>query len=461
MAPVALLATALAASTLVPPSNDDVRKLLAERVSALSGPDDGVGIVVGLIEPRGRRVVAYGQSGGPRALDGDTVFEIGSVGKVFAALVLAEMARKGEVRLTDPVAKYLPGVRVPERGGRAIRLVDLATHTSGLPFMPDDLPALDSDVAFGSAQLYAFLSRATLRHEIGDEWDYSNVGYWLMGEALAARAGTEYGTLLRRRVLRPLGLKSTALALSPGLAARLALGHDAVLGPVRPAAEIPMLRALPAAGGGLVSTANDMLALLAQTLGYERSPLEGALASLLETRRPSLAGSEQALGWTMTAGPAPLISHEGGTLGFASAVAWDPATRVGVVVLSNQLTGVGDIARHLLRPSVPLQRPTATRRREVPLDPALLAAFAGRYEAQGEGVFTVVRERAFLTIQPPEDWGLPKLRLRPESPHAFFASELPLTVTFRSDGGASVSEMLVHPPRGQAPIRAQRLDPKR
>jgi CubicO group peptidase (beta-lactamase class C family) len=100
---------------------------------------DGVGIVVGLIDRDGRRVVAHGRCkrGGRRLVDGDTLFEIGSNGKVFTSLLLSDMVRRGEAALDDPVAKYLPGrVTVPERGGRQITLADLATHTSGLPRMP-------------------------------------------------------------------------------------------------------------------------------------------------------------------------------------------------------------------------------------------------------------------------------------------------------------------------------------
>jgi serine-type D-Ala-D-Ala carboxypeptidase/endopeptidase len=136
--------------------------MLAERVDTLAGQDDGVGIVVGVIGPQGRRVVSYGHldQGDPRPLDGDTGFEIGSVTKVFTALLLAEMVRKGEVALADPVAKYLPAVKIPERSGRSITLLDLATHTSGLPFMPDALPAFDdpAPTRYGAAPLYQFLA---------------------------------------------------------------------------------------------------------------------------------------------------------------------------------------------------------------------------------------------------------------------------------------------------------------
>ncbi len=157
------------AGAIVLPSDADIRKVLAERVDALAAEADGVGIVVGVAGRQGRRVISYGHlsQGDPRPLDSDTGFEIGSVTKVFTALLLADMVRRGEVALADPVAKYLPAAKIPERNGRSITLLDLATHTSGLPFMPDEVPAFDDSAAtkYGAAQLYQFLAR-----HLGPPW---------------------------------------------------------------------------------------------------------------------------------------------------------------------------------------------------------------------------------------------------------------------------------------------------
>jgi D-alanyl-D-alanine-carboxypeptidase/D-alanyl-D-alanine-endopeptidase len=459
------LAHAQAGAVGVPPPDQVIRQILAGRVEALAGPEDGIGIVVGVVGPWGRRTIAYGHfdRGDPRALDGNTVFEIGSVGKVFTALLLADMVERGEVTLADPASKYLPRTRIPGWKGRSITLVDLATHTSGLPFMPDELPRLDEATAtFGPPQLEAFLARCKLQSEIGSSWEYSNVGYWLLGQALASRAGKPYAELLQARVLRPLKLESTGFTVSRELKAKTAVGHDAVLHPSPPASEVPLLAAMPASGGGLVSSANDMLTFLSAALGYGRSPFSAAMATLLATRRPLQPGTEQALGWVVTGGDAaPLIIHDGGTLGYSSAVAWDPRTRVGVVVLSNQLAGVGDIARHLLRPAMPLESPKATRRTEITLDARVLDTYVGQYEAKDEGAFIVAREGSLLTIQAPAAWGLPKLRLRPESLREFFTSELPLRVVFQVDDAGHVTGVLVHPPRGQGAVQTSRINPDR
>jgi len=456
VSPAAFAAEPLATS--VPP-DAAIRKILIERLGADA---ETVGIVVGIVEPQGRRIVAYGRrsAGDRRPLDGDTAFEIGSVTKGLTGLLLAEMVRRGELALSDPVAKYLPvDVAVPRPNGRAITLLDLATHTSGLPFMPDNSLANDPAAPqTTAAELYQFLARVPFPRDFAGEWDYSNLGYWLLGEALGAQAGMAYEALLRARVLVPLGMKDTAVTLSQELDARLAAGHDASLQPAPRFAALPIYSLMPSAGG-LVSTARDLSAFLANVLGYEKSPLSPSIDFMLASRRPkSRPGSAQALGWTVEGeGDSELVLHEGGTFGYASAVAWEPSRRVGVVVLSNRLSDVADLARHLLRPEIPLAPPTVNRHTEIALDRATLDAYAGRYEAAGEGVFVVARVGDFLTLESPPDWGLPKLRIRPESRTDFFAAELPLRITFQADDQGRVSGLQLYPPRGQKALPAVRL----
>src|SRR6202162_2452563 len=124
-------------------STGEIREILVNRIDQQRQP---VGIVVGVVEPTGRRVVASGNlaNGDPRTLDGDTIFEIGSITKVFTSLLLADMVNRKEVALDDPAAKYLPEhLRMPERGGKAITLLDLSTHSSGLPRVPGNLNPKD------------------------------------------------------------------------------------------------------------------------------------------------------------------------------------------------------------------------------------------------------------------------------------------------------------------------------
>ena len=441
-------------------SDDDVRAILAARVDALTAGAGGVGIVVGRLNAGGRRVLSAGHLdiGKRRPVDGDTLFEIGSVTKAFTALLLADMTTRGELRLEDRVLSHLaPGTKVPERNGRAITLLDLATHTAGLPFMPDgNQPAMDESAAAARRRLYRFISDYKVTSAIGDTWDYSNLGYWLLSEALAAKGAASFDRLLQVRILEPLRLRSTTLKPSLEMKRRLAAGHDAAMNPTRSFSEVPVYRDMPAAGG-LLSTADDLLTFLAVATGQLDSPLRPAIRATLATRRPTgRKGEMQALGWVIEGDEkSTLIVHDGGTWGYASSMMWDPSTGEGVVVLSNHVGRVDDIARHILRPDSPLQ-PPPPRPKEITLPAATLARYAGRYEADGEGVFVVRRGAIGITIQLPDDWGLPTLQLRAESRTDFFVAELPMRVTFELNNGGLPDAAVIHPPRGQNPVRALR-----
>ena len=177
----------LDAQSPVLPSDTEVRQILVDRIDR---DHQSVGIVVGLVGSTGRRVIAYGalDKGDSRLLNGDTIFEIGSVTKVFTSLLLADMVARNEVALNDPIAKYLPSdVKTPGRNGQSITLEDLATHTSGLPRLPTNFAPKDPAnpyADFSVPQLYEFLSTYTLSRDIGSQYDYSNLGGGLLGHLL-------------------------------------------------------------------------------------------------------------------------------------------------------------------------------------------------------------------------------------------------------------------------------------
>lgn len=348
------------------PSDAEIHKILADRVWS---ENLGIGIVVGVIDANGRRVVAFGSlsKGDTRPLKGDTVFEIGSITKEFTSLLLVDMARRGEVALTDPVSKYLPeGVTVPERNNRKITLADLSTHSSGLPRMPSNFRPKDNAnpyVDYTVEQLYEFLSGHTLTRDIGSQYEYSNLGSGLLGHALSLHAGMTYEALLCSRILDPLGMSDTRITMTPEMKARLAVGHKETartsenpngLTPV-PNWDIPTL----AGGGALRSTANDMLTFLAANLGYIKTPLAAAMADQVSTRRPSdRPDFEVGYGWRIQIKHgSTIIWHGGATGGYRCYIGFDPDARVGVIVLSNVLMPlVDDIGPHLLNPKYPLSK---------------------------------------------------------------------------------------------------------
>lgn len=338
------------------PPDSEIRRILADRIA---GAWKGVGIVVGVIEPKGTRVVAYGSldQGDKRTLDGDTIFEIGSVTEVFTSLLLADMVQRGEVALSDPVAKYLPeGVKVPERGGRRITLEDLATHTSGLPRLPSNLKPANPEnpyADYSEARLYQFLSTYKMWRDVGSGFEYSNLGGGLLGHALARRAGMSYEALVTSRIAQPLHLRSTRITLSAEMKARLAVGHNARL------VAVPNFDYQALAGSGaLRSTANDLMVFVAANLGYTKSPLAPAMAAMLKVRRPTtIPGTEMALGWVVASDG--IVWRNGSTAGYRSFVGYEPKSRLGVAVLSNTFTntGLNDIGMHLLDARIPLANP--------------------------------------------------------------------------------------------------------
>ena len=430
--------------------DSEIRQILLDRIDKQR---QSVGMVVGVIEPAGRRVVAYGMlaKNDKRPLGGDTVFEIGSVTKVFTSLLLADMVQRGEVKLTDPIAKYLPAsVKVPERDGRQITLQDLATHTSGLPRLPSNLHPKDSSNPYADysvEQLYQFLSSYQLTRDIGSQYEYSNLAGGLLGHVLARRAGMDYEKLVLERICEPLHMNGTRIALSPEMKSQLATGHNAALYPVANW-DLPTL----AGAGALRSTANDLLTFLAANLDT-KSPLAGAMAVMLSVRRPTgVSGLEIALGWHIfKRNGREIIWHNGGTGGFRSFLGYDLKRRVGVVVLSNAGTEAGgdDIGQHLLDPSVPLMEP-AKQHKEIAVDSKLFDGYVGRYQLAPNFILTVTREDNHLFVQAT---GQPKFELFAEGNRDYFLKVVDAQVTFETDSQGRANSLVLHQNGAQQPAK--------
>ncbi len=409
-----------------------------------------VGMVVGVVSAEGRRVAAHGvfEYGGQRPVRTGTVFELASVTKIFPSVLLAQMVRAGEVRLVDPVETLLPAdVRVPERKGRQITLVDLATHTSGLPPKPEDFPTLDhlEGAAYSREQLYRAVSACQLTRDIGSKWEYGNLDTALLGHALAHRLGTDFDSLVAERITGPLRMTSTATEPSPSTAGQLSSSHDSDR---RPKPRLALGALAPA--GGMLSNADDLLTLAGALLDLTPSPLAGLLPSMLQTRRsirPSMATmlrenwrlmlrmifrpppaaapplryftrAEGAIGWfVLGRGREELVVHDGAGPSCAASLALDPKSRSAVVVLSNTGRSVHDIARHVLWRDYPL----SAIRREVAVDPKVLDRYVGRYQPQRGVLFDVRRDGERLSVGMPVIGRLP---LRAESDHEFFVPEM-------------------------------------
>lgn len=416
------------------PTSDAIRDLLATQIEMR----ESVGYVATVEDAAGPRQVTVGCSDAEREhiVDGDTVFEIGSITKVFTALLLADMAVRGEVSLADPIAKYLrPEGRPKEFDGKAISLLDLVTNTSGLPRMPDNFNPSDPKNPYAdytTAQLYEFVSSFQPRHYPGSRYEYGNVGFGLLGHALSLHAGRSYEELVISRICTPLGLNDTRITLTPDMRRRLTPGHDTGLRTV-PNWDLPTL----AAAGALRSTANDLLRFLQAAQQKRETSLARAFATLLDVRRQTnSAGLYAAAGWFVQSMRSDeLVIKSGGTGGYTSFIGYSKRTGIAAVLLSNAAGGdrTTQIGRHLINAAFPIP----ASHQQVPIDPAKFPAYIGRYALTPQFIITVTSTDGRLMVQAT---GQREFELFPEGETRFFLRAVDAQITFElgTDGQAEV-----------------------
>jgi CubicO group peptidase (beta-lactamase class C family) len=216
------------------------------------------------------------------------------------------------------------------------------------------------------ADLKTWLAQFRLSRAPGSAWEYSNLGYTILGLALAHTAGLPFDMLLQRRILDPLELDETFTQSRRPLPDRLAGSHDGKLKPI-PA----NFNGIFAPAGSLRSSVRDLAGFMRSIMPNSGSPLEASAQMLLQTRRDApLTGGKQALGWEiLPAREGEYASKDGVTNGQCATAVYDPKARKAVVVLSNTFPdlstsnspsgggmGAADLARHLLRPSIALDR---------------------------------------------------------------------------------------------------------
>jgi len=307
---------------------------------AVGARNSSAGMVAILIDDSGARMSSFGNSGkADVAMDGNAVFEIMSNTKVLTSLLLADMEARGEVAFGDPVTKYLPStVKMRERGG-PITLLDLATYTSGLPNMPDNVsPQWWATAApmrdYTQEKLFEFLAAYEPIYRPGTHYEYANLGFGLLGIALANRAGVPYEELLIKRVCAPLGMNHTRITLTDEMSRRLVQGHDLDMKP----AELWTWPAIPGAGCAR-STANDLTKFVKACMGIARTTLAPSLAKLIQTQRPtSLRGTQAGMGWYITStGDDQIVWKSGLSMGCNTFIGYSQRTRRGAVLLANFL----------------------------------------------------------------------------------------------------------------------------
>jgi serine-type D-Ala-D-Ala carboxypeptidase/endopeptidase len=335
-----------------------VANVARERAQALVDKPAVLGVAVGIVDGEKKYAVCAGQrfAGGP-PLDERTLFEIGSVTKTFTGLLLADAVVRGEVTLEEPVAELLgPDVVVPKFEDRPIRLVDLATQSSGLPRLPTNITfvnPLNPYAHYQAEDLTKFLAEYKLRRAPGTKYEYSNLGMGLLGFALSKQAGKSYEELVKERICGPLGMSDTTITLSKDQEPRLASGIS-TLGLPAMSWDFP---ALPGCGA-IRSTLHDMLIYLQTNITPESTPFAKAIAltheprlTIREVDAKSPNKLEIGLAWHITTENGnQIIWHNGMTGGYAAFVALVPAKKWGVVVLGNTATSeIDNLGNGLLK----------------------------------------------------------------------------------------------------------------
>jgi len=407
---------------------------IKEYIQARIDNNLNVGVTIGLID--GKKVDYY-NFGKTASIDGkdvdeNTVFEIGSISKVFTTILLANKIKTKEMKLDDPISKYLPEtVKVPTKDGKVITLKHLATHTSGLPRMPSNFAPKDPNnpfVDYSYEQLYAFLSSYTLTKNIGVKSEYSNLGMGLLGHILELQSGKTYEQLVKETIAKPLEMEDTALTFSEGMKARLAKGHISNI-------EVGSWDIISLAGaGGLRSTTSDMVKFVQANTGTIKSNLLKVMQLSHQTAfKDKNDDFELGLGWHFEKDN-QIVWHNGQTGGYNSFIGFLKGTEKGVVVLSNSTENIAPIGFNLLGMSKTLKEIKASKI----LASEILETYIGKYQLAPNFIITVTRKDKQLFAQVT---GQSNFEVYASSENEFFYKVVNATLTFNKDTSGKVESL--------------------
>ena len=320
--------------------SDSVKNVIRENV------DNGKhqSFFVGIIDGENVDYYYYGtvEKNG-KEIDENTIFEIGSISKVFTTLILADMVEKDEISLDDPIGKFLPeNVKTPSKDGKQITLLDLARHTSGMPTFPDDFPLWDLNKhrEYDREKMYDYLERFEPSREIGSQFEYSNMGNSLLGHILSLHVGKDYEELLKERILDELEMTGTCIKQCDHLMEQFATPH--LLG--EPIEELNLSKDMVSAGE-IRSSGKDMLTFLSYAMGLKDSSLKNAFELAQDANYKANDYMSIGLAWITSENEGQkIVWHNGGTNGFSSFMGFDPESKQGMLILTNSKLNVDDIA---------------------------------------------------------------------------------------------------------------------
>jgi beta-lactamase class C len=338
----------------------EIERLVAQDVSALVPADGGGGVAVA-VRIDGRTLFlnrGFADLASKRPITSDTLFNLASIRKAFEAALLAEAAKRGELSLDDPVAKYVVELQ-PGSYVHRITLGQLATHTSGL-LLPTDHPPWPQ-YQYRFSDFIRVLNSWAPEHgeQPGKQRTYTHAGYILLQVALERRFRAPIAELMERRLLGPLGLRSTFVAergvLAAELPGRLVQGYAEDGQPVGAPGDQQSYFDFPGTGQ-MFSSARDLATFLAAELA--ELPLDPRLRDAMQwSQQPLFRVSPrdaQGMAWEVNNfGEAPIVDKPGGLDNASTYVGLVPSRKIGLVILSNRGNQFPhEIAREKLLPAL-------------------------------------------------------------------------------------------------------------
>ena len=348
----------LVAALLAGPGTAQAQSAKLEEAAGLAGlamfiESGAVGMVLVVVDGDDQIVVGYGETAkdSGKTPDGKSLLRIGSNSKVFAGELLGRLAAEGVVGLTDPLQRFAPeGMHIPDFEGRTITLLDLATHAAALPReLPLDPPPNSPPFASPTAaDRFAWLADYSLPWAPGSVASYSNVGFDLLGAALATATNLSYPDLLRERITGSLGMSDTVLEPSQEQCARMMTGYGIPGADAEPCVSTANI----GGSGGLYSTGDDMVLWLRHNLSRDDPAVWPTLALshapyLERTTLDAAIGFDEAgtmdgiaLAWLVEqpAEHRPMVLQKsGGLAGFMSFMVVAPSRGVGVFIAVNRI----------------------------------------------------------------------------------------------------------------------------
>jgi CubicO group peptidase (beta-lactamase class C family) len=332
-------------------------KVVDSLVAAEFAKDSLGSLTVGVINGSGlvwTRSLGFADMRTRRPADRNTVYRIGSVTKPFTAVMLMQLVAAGRLHLSDPVERYLPEVRritAKPRGAAPFTFLQLATMTAGLAREPDQGPFWTGPVSAWEKTLLAALPHTRYASLPGTEYSYSNIGYAILGAALARAAGQSYVEWERAHVFRPLGMNRTRFELDPTITPDVAVGYqvndDGTLDDSTAAHEARDGRGYKVPNGAIFTTVDDLARFVSFELGQgpdsvlPKSVLDDAFGGVVVT--DANLGTGYGLGFmARQRNGDSILGHDGSVTGYRAAMYFDRNAQLGVVVFRNVTGGKQD-----------------------------------------------------------------------------------------------------------------------